>query len=98
MEIGTAWTAGEDVQVPTILQDTMGELCHPKDGLRSISLATEEGDPSAARDITDLIYHPCWWRCSDRYKATKVDGINILKSSFHHPDDVSQLRHTGIMC
>jgi hypothetical protein len=96
MTIGTAWTAGDNVEVPDILPEVMGELCHPRRGISSIQFTSDEDDPSASRDITDPIYHPCWWR-SRLDDPVELNGISLLNTSFH-PKWVSLFIITEYIC
>jgi hypothetical protein len=65
MTIGRAWCADEELAIPPILSQSMTELCEPTDGIGAIPLATDAQDPTRVRDITNVIYHPCWWRFTE---------------------------------
>jgi hypothetical protein len=91
MAIGTAWCSEDDVNIPEILHQVMAKHCDGTAQMGDIPIDTVPDDPSAVRDITDPIYHPCWWRMS--MMIEDVTGIDLLGLSFNQPgpiaDDVS---------
>ena len=86
LAIGSAWCDDEELAIPNILHQTMAEHSQPTAGMRSIQLETELGDPSARRDITDPIYHPCWWRLGEMNKH--ITGMDILGIGFNRSDPI----------
>jgi hypothetical protein len=87
LAIGSAWCEDEELVIPGILHQTMAEHCEPKVGMMSIELETEFGDPSARRDITDPIYHPCWWTLGEMSKD--VTGTHILGIGFNRSNPIA---------
>lgn len=65
----------------------MTEHCEGSGCLDEIILETEPGDPSALRDITDPIYHPCWWRSGSMNED--ITGIHMLGTSFNHVGEMA---------
>jgi hypothetical protein len=47
----------------------------------AIETETKPDDPTALRDITDPIYHSCWWR--GEYPIDCGNGYDLLAQLYH---------------
>jgi hypothetical protein len=87
MLIGSAWSLGIEIDVPDIVGQVSAMSDAEEQDWSVIRSETEPNDPSRLRDITDPIYHSCWWRA--QYPIDSGSGYDLLARSYH----VSQLPH-----